>query len=44
MKFKNIIIDADICIKIGGSPKYRFLEILFSYADKIYMHKQYMMK
>lgn len=40
MKFKNIIIDADICIKIGGSPKYRFLEILFPMiADKIYMHK-----
>lgn len=40
MKFKNIIIDADICIKIGGSPKYRFLEIIFPMiADKIYMHK-----
>ena len=40
MKFKNMILDADICIKIGGSPKYRFLETLFPMiADKIFMHK-----
>ncbi len=40
MKFKNIIIDADICIKIGASSKYRFLETLFPViAEKIYMHK-----
>lgn len=41
MIFENIIIDADICIKIGGSPKYRFLELLFpKIANKIYIHKK----
>lgn len=40
MKLKRIIIDADICIKMGGSAKYRYLEILFPIiAEKIYMHK-----
>lgn len=40
MKLKKIIVDADICIKIGGSPKYRYLEVLLpSIADKVYMHK-----
>ncbi|SNS68610.1 hypothetical protein SAMN05446037_101716 [Anaerovirgula multivorans] len=40
MKLKQIIIDADIYIKIGSSQKYRYLEILFpAIAEKIYMHK-----
>lgn len=40
MKLKQIIVDADICIKIGGSPKYRYLEILLpSIAEKVFMHK-----
>jgi predicted nucleic acid-binding protein len=40
MKLKQIIIDADICIKVGGSPKYRYVEVLFpAIAEKIYMHK-----
>lgn len=40
MKYKQMIIDADICIKIGGSPKYRYVETLFPViAEKIYMHK-----
>jgi predicted nucleic acid-binding protein len=40
MKFDKIILDADICIKIGSSEKYRYIETLFpSIADKIYMHK-----
>lgn len=41
MKFNSIILDADICIKLGGSPKYRFLEILIPLiAEKVYMHKE----
>ncbi len=40
MKLKQMIIDADICIKIGGSPKYRYVETLFpAIAEKIYMHR-----
>lgn len=40
MKLKHMIVDADICIKIGCSTKYRFLEKLFPIiAEKIYMHK-----
>ncbi len=40
MKFEKMIIDADICIKIGGSAKYRYLETLFpEIAEKLYMHK-----
>ena len=40
MKLNQMIIDADICIKIGGSPKCRYVEILFpAIAEKIYMHK-----
>jgi len=40
MKFKQMILDADICIKIGGNSKYRYLEIIFpAIAEKIYMHK-----
>lgn len=40
MKLKQMIIDADICIKIGASPKYRYVEKLFpAIAEKIYIHK-----
>lgn len=40
MKLEKIIIDADICIKMGGSTKYRYLEILLPIiAENIYMHK-----
>ena len=34
-----MIIDADLCIKLGGSNKYRFLyDILPLVSEKIYMH------
>ena len=36
---EKIIIDADLCIKMGGSSKYKYLyEILPLVADEIYMH------
>ena len=35
----KIIVDADFCLKLGGSEKYRFLfEILPLIAHEIYMH------
>lgn len=35
----KMIVDADLCIKLGGSDKYRFLyDILPLVARKIYMH------
>lgn len=35
----KIIVDADLCIKLGGSSKYRFLyDILPLISSKIYMH------
>lgn len=35
----KIIVDADFCVKLGGSEKYRFLlEVLPLVANKIYMH------
>ena len=35
----KMIIDADLCIKLGGSSKYRYLyDILPLVSDKIYMH------
>ena len=35
-----MIIDADVCIKIGASLKYRYVEMLFPViAEKIYIHK-----
>lgn len=35
----KMIVDADICIKLGGSNKYRYLyDILPLVANKIYMH------
>ena len=36
---EKMIIDADLCIKLGGSNKYRFLyEVLPLVSGKIYMH------
>ena len=36
----KMIIDADICIKLGGSDKYRYLyDILPLVSSKIYMHE-----
>lgn len=41
MKLKQMIIDADICIKVGASPKYRYVEKLFPViAEKIYIHRE----
>ncbi|MCL2437194.1 MAG: hypothetical protein FWD00_04060 [Clostridiales bacterium] len=40
MKLKEIIVDADFCIKVGVSPKYRYLErLLPKLANKAYIHK-----
>lgn len=40
MKLKGIIVDADFCIKVGASPKYRYLEkVLTELAEKVYVHK-----
>ena len=40
MKLKEIIIDADFCIKIGASSKYRYLErVLKELAEKVYIHR-----
>lgn len=40
MKLKRIIVDADFCIKVGASPKYRYLEkVLAELAEKVYIHK-----
>ena len=39
MAFKQMIVDADICIKIGSSEKYPFTEILFPLiAKKVYIY------
>lgn len=36
---EQMIIDADLCIKLGSSDKYHFLlEVLPVVAKKIYMH------
>lgn len=40
MKLREIIVDADFCIKVGASSKYRYLErLLMELADKVYIHK-----
>jgi len=40
MKQETIIIDADFCIKVGGSSKYPYLEkVLPEIAEKVYVHK-----
>lgn len=37
---EKIILDADICLKIGGSGKYRLLyELVPSLAENAYIHK-----
>lgn len=37
--YDKMIIDADFCIKLGGSDKYRYLyDILPLVAKTIYMH------
>ena len=37
---EKIIVDADFCLKLGGSEKYRFLfEVLPLIAGEIYMHR-----
>lgn len=38
--YEKIIVDADLCIKLGCSEKYRFLfEVLPLISEKIYMHE-----
>ena len=40
MKLERIIVDADFCIKVGASAKYRYLErVLPALADKAYIHR-----
>ena len=40
MKIDEIILDADFCIKVGASTKYRYLEkVLPALADRVYIHK-----
>lgn len=40
MIYSEIIIDADLCIKLGSSQKYRYLELLLPcLAEKIYIHE-----
>ncbi|MBP3592890.1 MAG: hypothetical protein J6J44_00030 [Lachnospiraceae bacterium] len=40
MKRKEVIVDADFCIKIGSSSKYRYLEkLLPELAEVVYIHK-----
>lgn len=40
MKLQKVILDADFCIKIGRSSKYRFLEkLLPNLADEIFLHE-----
>lgn len=40
MRLQQMIVDADICIKIGTSARYRFLENLFpQIAERIYIHR-----
>ena len=40
MALKEIIIDADFCIKVGASAKYRYLEKLLPIlANKAYIHR-----
>lgn len=39
MMYKEIIVDADLCLKLGSSEKYRYLEMLLpQLAEKIYIH------
>ena len=40
MKLKGVIVDADFCIKVGASSKYRYLEKLLGIlSEKTYIHR-----
>lgn len=40
MKYSRVILDADICIKIGSYEKHKFLEMLLpNIAEVVYMHR-----
>ena len=40
MKYDKIILDTDICIKIGNYEKVKFLELIIpQIAEKAYMHR-----
>ena len=40
MKYDKIILDTDICIKIGGYVKVKFLEIIIpNICNKAYIHE-----
>ena len=40
MNLSSVIVDADFCIKIGSSSKYRYLEkLLPEIAKAVYIHK-----
>lgn len=40
MMYKEIIVDADLCLKLGSSQKYPYLELLLPLlADTIYIHE-----
>ena len=40
MKLEKVIVDADLCIKIGTSPKYLYLEkLMLALAKKVFIHK-----
>ena len=40
MKYEKVILDTDICIKIGNYEKVKFLEMLIpKIVEKAYMHK-----
>lgn len=39
MVYSEVIVDADFCIKLGQSEKYRYLEMLLPLlADSVYLH------
>lgn len=38
MKIKQMIVDADICLKLGNSEKFLFLEVILpKIAEKVYI-------
>jgi len=40
MKLKEVLVDADFCIKVGVSLKHRYLErVLSALTNKAYIHK-----
>lgn len=39
MVYSEVIVDADFCIKLGQSEKYRYLEMILPLlADSVYLH------